>query len=279
MTSTRRRRRLLCVASAAAVTLCLSSVDASLYMRNTGALTSSAEALDRRFTNQSSSLRRGSGEFDPLEGTRLSAAVLGGLRSPPSRELVEAGDHTKIIGGSVVEDGKYSYIASIKYFTSHFCGGSLVAPDIILTAAHCAGYATQIELGRYDKGAAMSGDAERIEVAFEIVHPTYDPTTVNNDFMIIKLVEPSTRHNLVSLNADPNVPNTQGEKLQIIGWGDTVADPDVNVPGEELLEAELEYVPNAVCQSKEGRMENGDYVDYFGEFCLQISRGETSILS
>ena len=32
---------------------------------------------------------------------------------------------------------RYQFTASIKYGSSHLCGGTLIAPDIVLSAAHC----------------------------------------------------------------------------------------------------------------------------------------------
>ena len=145
----------------------------------------------------------------------------------------------------------------------------LVAKDMVLTAAHCAGYSSAVELGRYDKTTPFDKNNlnnlqhEKIEVAYEIKHPTWNPKTVDNDFMLIKLVQPSKYHSLIELNTDSNFPSIPGEQLTIMGWGDTNADPDVNEPSMQLLEVQLEYVPDDVCKAKEGEVGSaGDYVKY-----------------
>lgn len=152
---------------------------------------------------------------------------------------------------------------SLTYFGTHICGGSLVAGDMVLTAAHCAGYASAVELGRYDRSIGLDENLhEQIEVAYEIKHPNWDPATVDNDFMLIKLVQPSTDGVLIKLNTDPNFPSIPGEELTIMGWGDTNADPDVNQPSLQLLEATLEYIPDDVCRSKEGQVGPDSYITY-----------------
>ena len=47
----------------------------------------------------------------------------------------------RIMGGEDAEPGRYAYMVSLQSIDnrlSHFCGGTLIAPDIVLTAAHCA---------------------------------------------------------------------------------------------------------------------------------------------
>ena len=141
----------------------------------------------------------------------------------------------KIIGGIPATTDRYPYLVSLTYFGTSICGGSLVATDMVLTAAHCAGYASAIERGRTDRSIPFNSNMdnfERIEVAYEIKHPEWDVTTVDNDFMLMKLVTNSVSGTLVKLNTDPNVPTLAKEQLTIMGWGDTNADPDVNEPGK-----------------------------------------------
>ena len=42
---------------------------------------------------------------------------------------------TRIIGGSQASDGEFPYSVSMQDHIGHFCGGSLIAPNIVLTAA------------------------------------------------------------------------------------------------------------------------------------------------
>ncbi len=147
----------------------------------------------------------------------------------------------------------------------------LIAKDMVLSAAHCAGFSTAIELGRYDKSIPYNETIhERIDVAYEIKHPNWDPTTIDNDFMLMKLVRPSVmideeennvRISLARLNTDMNVPSIPGEKVTIMGWGDTNADPELLEPSLQVLETQLEYVPNNVCLLKEGTVD-GKEVGY-----------------
>ena len=140
-----------------------------------------------------------------------------------------------------------------------------MAPDMVLTAAHCEGYATNIEIGRTDRTIPLNANNdnfERIEVAYEIKHPGWDVTTVDNDYMLMKLVSDSTRGSLVTLNTDPNIPYLEDAQLTIMGWGDTNEDPDVNEPGMQLLDAQIEYVPDEQCKTYEGDIDGGGYVRY-----------------
>lgn len=180
-----------------------------------------------------------------------------------NEEVVVAAD-TKIIGGIESSPNRYPYLASLSYFGTHLCGGSLVAKDIVLSAAHCSGYSSHIELGRYDKTEPFDEALhERIEVAYEIKHPGWDPNTVDNDFMLMKLVRPAVGdgREIVKLNRDGDFPSIPGEKVTLMGWGDTNEDPDVNTPSMQLLEVELEYVPDDICRDKEG-MVGPDTVSY-----------------
>jgi secreted trypsin-like serine protease len=42
-----------------------------------------------------------------------------------------------VIGGGEAEKGRHPYMVSLQDDTSHFCGGSLIAPDVVLTAGNC----------------------------------------------------------------------------------------------------------------------------------------------
>jgi secreted trypsin-like serine protease len=48
-------------------------------------------------------------------------------------------DIDRIINGVEADEDRYSYIVSLHDNQGHFCGASLIAKDIVLSAAHCAG--------------------------------------------------------------------------------------------------------------------------------------------
>lgn len=140
----------------------------------------------------------------------------------------------------------------------------LIAKDMVLTAAHCAGYTSYVELGRSDQALPYDESRnERIEVSYEIKHPQWDPDPlkVDADYMILKLARSSTYFGLMRLNSDSNLPNMDGEVMTIMGFGDTNPDPEANVPSSKLLEVTLEYVTDEICRSKVGEAD-GKYFDY-----------------
>lgn len=57
------------------------------------------------------------------------------VKPPPLVSAVH-GD-TRIIGGSEVLPYSVKYQASILYLNSHFCGGALIQPQWVASAAHC----------------------------------------------------------------------------------------------------------------------------------------------
>uniref|UniRef100_A0A673MR54 Peptidase S1 domain-containing protein n=1 Tax=Sinocyclocheilus rhinocerous TaxID=307959 RepID=A0A673MR54_9TELE len=44
---------------------------------------------------------------------------------------------SRIIGGSTSQIGQWPWQVSLHYSGSHVCGGSLVSPDFVVSAAHC----------------------------------------------------------------------------------------------------------------------------------------------
>lgn len=71
------------------------------------------------------------------------------------RELKES----RIIGGTRAMDGEYPYAVSLQDEKGPYCGASLIAPDMLLTAAHCKqNKSIKAVIGRYDLRDTSVGD-------------------------------------------------------------------------------------------------------------------------
>jgi len=125
----------------------------------------------------------------------------------------------RIHGGWNTKEDRHSYAQiNLKYRgQGHQCGGSLVAPDMVLTAAHCYRSFNKIEIGKYEKDD-ITDISEEFLSEFEIVHPGYDEDTTRFDVMLVKLRGTSTLATPVRVNRDENVPSN-GSMLTVIGMG------------------------------------------------------------
>ena len=156
----------------------------------------------------------------------------------------------RIINGYSAPEIRYPYTASLQLFEKHYCGGALVAADIVITAAHCAENSPLITLGRYDLDDPLDYDYEEMNVISKIVHPEFDKVVVDNDVALL-ILEKQSMHPIIRINNDPNVP-VDKEELSVVGWGDIDDHPTVKEVSDELREAKVWYVPNIECEKSKG---------------------------
>lgn len=165
---------------------------------------------------------------------------------------------SRIVGGEIAPEGRYPYTVSLidTILDEHGCGGTLIAPDIILSAAHCSSYHDMAEIGRHDR-SDPEDDYESFGILEEIIHPLYYNLSfgpdVPYDAMVIVLdgessVEP------VRINRDPSYP-IDTSILTALGWG--ITDEYDFESSPVLREVSLNYVNNTICSEA-----SSDYVWY-----------------
>ncbi|OWV84189.1 peptidase C14 [Rhizobium sp. R635] len=181
-------------------------------------------------------------------------------------------DGGRVIGGQAAKKGKWPWQVKILApdpeqrgrFGGH-CGGSLIAPRWILTAAHCvtSGRSGKQDLfardllivegkSKIDKVISVDGpDKPGLGVEDVIIHEDFDRKVFANDIALIKLTKPAVSKPVILASAGDEQVEAAGRTAVVTGWGYTKADhgwDDKYLP-TELQEVELPIVSREDCRA------------------------------
>lgn len=95
----------------------------------------------------------------------------------------------KIVGGSLITIDAVPYFASILYKNKHLCGASIISDQWLISAAHCYvdGVASNYKIRTGSSRKSRTGAIQKVEKL--IKHQLYSDSTLNYDFMLIKLAQ------------------------------------------------------------------------------------------
>ncbi|XP_007249193.3 serine protease 27-like [Astyanax mexicanus] len=161
--------------------------------------------------------------------------------------------NTRIVGGQAASPGSWPWQVSLQSFGFHFCGGSLINKDWVLTAAHCFQNTNEkdvkVLLGKQTLTGSNPNQIQR-GVRKVIVHERYDPNTQDNDITLLQLDSSVTFNKYIMpvclAAAGSSFPAATAS--WITGWGDIASGVSLPDPGL-LQEAQVPIVDQKQCAS------------------------------
>ncbi len=208
----------------------------------------------------------------------LALLVVAGLLLPAAAASGEAtpapgpSDDTEIVGGQPADPGEYPFQVALlqrgvsNRYQAQFCGGSLISPDTVLTAAHCLVdfTAAQIDVLVGTHTLAPGGGGARLPARRIRPHPGFNPDTYANDVGIVQLGVERAEELIPTVQAGQAELWDPGTIGTVIGWGNRDSangsrlplppprgrgpDPDRRRLRPRLPELHLHRDPDALCR-------------------------------
>jgi len=180
---------------------------------------------------------------DDVELNRLDKADIASLSASFSSPAADLPALSKIIGGVEAVKGEFPFIVSFQDASGHFCAGSLIKKNWVLTAAHCA-RGNALEQARVVIGAHDLRDtagAETFGVA-DVKKYSRISGSLDYDFTLVRLDGESQFPPIA-----PNRKELSGRmELVVAGWGRT-NESDATSAGNILRKAAVQLVPPDRC--------------------------------
>ncbi|OGS12275.1 MAG: hypothetical protein A2234_08420 [Elusimicrobia bacterium RIFOXYA2_FULL_58_8] len=184
--------------------------------------------------------------FDNSAGSGVSVA-LGTVQVTMPEPALNTGpkvfNYKRIVGGVEAVRGEFPFIVSLQSNSyGHFCGGSLIKKNWVLTAAHCVegGYLNSIVIGLH-KLSLMEG-TEKFTALQVVKNPNWNRNNMDYDFALIQL-DAASKFPPVSLNSKELTGKTD---FVTTGWGTTSEGGEIS---DTLLKVAVPMVLNKVCEA------------------------------
>uniref|UniRef100_A0A8B9ED92 Transmembrane protease serine 4 n=1 Tax=Anser cygnoides TaxID=8845 RepID=A0A8B9ED92_ANSCY len=154
----------------------------------------------------------------------------------------------RVLGGRPAAIESWPWQVSLQYRTEHICGGSIIDPSWILTAAHCFRNNPILQSWRVKVGSDLLSGSTTLAVEKVLLAEVTPPSPKNNDIALVKLQSPlqvsgDTRIKPICLPYfdEELVPGTS---LWVTGWGYTKEHGKLS---ETLQQAEVKLVDTTSC--------------------------------
>lgn len=189
-----------------------------------------------------------------------AALLLGGVSQGSAHASAERdggdGARASIIGGQAGSIASFPWLAYVQYggpVDRFSCGGTVVAPRLVVTAAHCVltgtGRVASASNFRVLTGTADLRQAvpERVSTVSQVlVFPEFDPSRILNDAALLVLTAPVAVPTLPLATASDQGLLAAGTPIAIAGWGLTEVSPP-RLPAV-LRQAQTAVQSTAVCR-------------------------------
>uniref|UniRef100_A0AAJ7XJI1 Transmembrane protease serine 5-like n=1 Tax=Petromyzon marinus TaxID=7757 RepID=A0AAJ7XJI1_PETMA len=197
-----------------------------------------------------------------LHGGSLSLFLFDCRSSCPSGKgislkCIDCGKSTvvnRIVGGVNSALGRWPWQVSLHFQGSHACGGSLVAPGWLVTAAHCVSQKNYNQASNWVVYAGFlnqnqMASAQKSAVQLIYVNKNYDASTQDFDIALMKLASPVTFTSNVKAVCLPTAGTdfAAGTLCWISGWGLMVEEGDV---ANTMQEAQIPLIGLSTCNAR-----------------------------
>uniref|UniRef100_A0A8C3T8A9 Transmembrane serine protease 3 n=1 Tax=Chelydra serpentina TaxID=8475 RepID=A0A8C3T8A9_CHESE len=159
---------------------------------------------------------------------------------------------SRIVGGNASSPWQWPWQVSLQFQGFHLCGGSIITPWWIVTAAHCvydlylpSSWSVQVGFVTQQDTSVNPYSVEKI-----IYHRNYKPKTMGNDIALMKLAAPLALNGLIEPICLPNFGEhfPEGKACWISGWGATAEGGDTS---ETMNFAGVPLISNKVCNHRD----------------------------